>query len=181
MIEPFTVFRPKQATSVLYDSPHSGRYYPPAWKTLAAQDALRRGEDAYVDELLASSVNSGATLLIASYARCYIDLNRAEDDIDPEMLSDAWPGALSPSEKSRRGLGLVRRFVTPGVAVNAGPLASRVIIERIETVYRPVSRGVGQSHPRDQGCARHCAACELALDEIPRKCDDSGWTWGNPA
>jgi len=84
-----------------------------------------------------SSVTLGATLLTENYPRCYIDLNREESDIDPEIVADQWQGALFPSEKSRKGLGLIRRYVVPGVAVNAGPLTSDEIQKRIDEVYRP--------------------------------------------
>jgi N-formylglutamate deformylase len=134
---PFTVFRPKALTSLIYDSPHSGRYYPPSWKTLASHDELRLGEDAYVDELLETSVELGATLLIDNYPRCFIDVNREESDIDPELLAEDWPEPLAPSEKSRKGLGLIRRFVVPGVVVNAEPLSNKEIRQRIQSVYRP--------------------------------------------
>ena len=62
---------------VLYDSPHSGRYYPPDFALGAPLEAMRRGEDAFVDELLLPSVDEGAVLLVNEYPRCYIDVNRA--------------------------------------------------------------------------------------------------------
>ena len=98
---------------------------------------MRRGEDAYVDELLLPSVEEGALLLTNEYPRCYIDVNRAITDIDRVQLSDAWPGTLQPTEKSRRGLGLIRRFVVPGIEAQAGPLTSAEVQRRIDEVYVP--------------------------------------------
>lgn len=123
--------------ALVYDTPHSGRDYPADWVTKATRAELRRGEDAYVDELLAAAPARGITLLEALRPRCYIDVNRLETDIDAELLADAWPGPLAPTEKTKRGLGLIRRFVVPGVEINAGPLAVADVQHRIDTVYRP--------------------------------------------
>lgn len=137
---PFVVHRPPQPTAVLYDSPHSGRYYPADFRLGAPLNDMRRGEDAYVDELLLPSVEDGATLLANNYPRCYIDVNRAESDIDESQLAEPWSselGPLVPTDKSRRGLGLIRRFVVPGVEAQAGPLRVFEVCERLDGVYRP--------------------------------------------
>jgi len=79
------------SAAVIYDSPHSGRFYPPDFQTKASREELRRGEDAYVDELLDGAPSLGVTVLDATYPRCYIDLNRAETDIDVSLLSEPQP------------------------------------------------------------------------------------------
>ena len=122
---------------MVYDSPHSGRFYPPEFETKASRDELRRGEDAYVDELLDHAPSLGVAVLDATYPRCYIDLNRAETDIDAALLSEPWPTALAPTEKSARGLGLLRRYVVPGVEVNARLLSVREVRDRIDGVHGP--------------------------------------------
>jgi N-formylglutamate deformylase len=136
-VDPFTIHRPPTSSPLLYDSPHSGRFYPPNFASHATRLELRRGEDAYVDELLAGAPALGATVLAANYPRCYIDLNRADDDIDAALLAEPWPGPLHPTEKTARGLGLIRRYVVPGVEAQAGPLSVRDVQSRIERVYRP--------------------------------------------
>ena len=137
-MEPFRVRRPTVPSApVVYDSPHSGRFYPPDFETKASRVELRRGEDAYVDELLDHAPSLGVAVLDATFPRCYIDLNRAETDIDAALLSEPWPTALAPTEKSARGLGLLRRFVGPGVEVNARLLSVSEVRDRIDRVYRP--------------------------------------------
>lgn len=131
------VIRPAGEAFVLYDSPHSGRYYPPDFEHKCSRADLRRGEDAYVDELLAGTPALGAVLLVNDYPRTYIDVNRAETDIDPAQLTEEWPGELEPTEKSKRGLGLIRRFVVPGVEAQSGPLSVAEVKQRIDTVYTP--------------------------------------------
>ena len=76
---------PAAALPLLFDSPHSGRHYPAEWTTPLTRVELRRGEDAFVDELLAAAPAHGITLLAATFPRCYIDVNREVDDIDPAV------------------------------------------------------------------------------------------------
>jgi len=128
---------------LLYDSPHSGRHYPDDFVTRAEGAALRRGEDADVDELILPAVTCGAAVVTANYPRCYIDVNREPDDIDAALLAEPWPVPLRPTEKSEKGLGLVRRFVAPGVEVHARALTVEEVCHRIETVYEPYHRRLG--------------------------------------
>jgi N-formylglutamate deformylase len=136
---PYVVTSPRTGAIVplFYSSPHSGRAYPGDWRTKASHAELRRGEDAYVDELLADAGDAGVGLIAARVPRCYVDINRNEDDIDPDLLSTPWPGPLRPTEKSRRGLGLIRRFVVPGVDINDGRIDAADVARRIETIHRP--------------------------------------------
>jgi len=122
---------------LLYDSPHSGRRYPQDFETSLEKVVLRRAEDAYVDELIAGATKHGAVVLDAICPRCIIDVNRAESDIDLTLLREPWPGEVCPTDKSARGLGLVRRFVTPGVEINSRPLEISELRNRIENSYRP--------------------------------------------
>jgi N-formylglutamate deformylase len=137
-VQPFQLLSPGDASvPVLYDSPHSGRDYPADFGSSASLADLRRGEDAWVDELIADSHALGVTVLLATFPRCYLDLNREVDDIDPEMLDGPWPTPLSPSEKSDRGLGLIRRLVVPGVPIYDRRLGVAEAQARIEAVYLP--------------------------------------------
>jgi len=136
-VEPITIHRSLVESALLYDSPHSGRYYPPDFESNASRLELRRGEDAYVDELLANAPTLGAHVLLANYPRCYIDVNRAENDIDSAMLAEPWPTPLAPTDKTERGLGLIRRYVVPGVIAQARLLTVREVEARLDRVYRP--------------------------------------------
>ena len=134
----FRIQRPTgDSVPLLFDTPHSGRSYPQDFRASAPLTGLRRGEDAYVDELLAGCTEVGATLLMALYPRCYLDLNRAPDDIDAGMLEGNWPGPLSPTEKSERGLGLIRRLVIPEIPIYDRLLSVAEVQARIATVYHP--------------------------------------------
>lgn len=126
------------ASPLVFDSPHSWPHWredgPP---TIAPPEALRTTYDAWVDELWAEAIASTAPLLAARFHRAYIDANRARDDIDPELLDRPWPGPLNPSDKSRRGFGLLRRLALPGVAMYDRPLAVEDVEQRIRRCYDP--------------------------------------------
>jgi hypothetical protein len=74
---------------LLLASPHSGRHYPTALLAGSRLSLmqLRRAEDAFVDALLDGI--SGVPVLSATHARCWIDLNRAPDELDPAMFDGA--------------------------------------------------------------------------------------------
>ena len=90
-----------------------------------------------VDELIGGAVGAGAAAIVATFPRSYIDVNRAEDDIDPAVLAGDWDTPLAPSERTALGLGLVRRLCMAGMPVYAAPLLSGEIRQRIEHCYRP--------------------------------------------
>jgi N-formylglutamate deformylase len=122
---------------LVVDSPHSGRDYPADFDHACALPLLRQTEDFLVDELITGATRAGATLLAANFPRCYIDVNRAEDDIDPALLVETWPTPLAPSERTLQGLGLVRRLCKSGVPVYDAPLPIGEIQNRIRGYYRP--------------------------------------------
>ena len=67
---PFTVARPEALkVPLVFNSPHSGRVYPKAFLAASRLDslALRRSEDAYVEELFGFVTRLGAPLLYAHF------------------------------------------------------------------------------------------------------------------
>jgi N-formylglutamate deformylase len=137
-MQPFALHAPTtEGLPLVYDSPHSGRYYPEDFHFKPPLGLMRRGEDAYVDELIADAPGSGVTVLLANYPRVYVDANREHDDIDEALLAEPWPGTLRPTGKSRRGLGLIRRDIVPGVEVHAEKLTVAEVRWRLDNVYWP--------------------------------------------
>lgn len=57
----------KPPTPLVFASPHSGRFYPDDMMAAAALDpqAIRRSEDAFVDDLIAAAPDLGASLITA--------------------------------------------------------------------------------------------------------------------
>ena len=135
------VFVRRDATSdpapVVFDSPHSGRDYPEDFGHAAPLEILRMAEDAFVDELLDDAPAKGIGLLTALFPRSYIDPNRHEADIDETLLAEPWPHGAEPSGRSERGLGLLRRLISPKIPVYDRALAVSEVENRIAGFYRP--------------------------------------------
>ncbi len=122
---------------LIISSPHSGRTYPSGFHFICPEIALRQTEDAFVDELVENAPTIGATVIQAEFPRSYIDVNRAEDDLDPALLNEVWPTPLNPSERTLRGLGLIRRLCKSGMPMYAAPLNVAEAQHRILSYYRP--------------------------------------------
>ena len=122
---------------LVLDSPHSGSIYPRDFGFVCPFRALRQAEDTHVDELFSAAPEMGATLISALFPRSYIDVNRAIDDLEPELLDAPWPGPVQPSDKSFAGMGLVRRLCRPGMPMYDGRLSVAQVAWRIDRYYRP--------------------------------------------
>ena len=125
------------AAPVVFDSPHSGTIDPADFDPVAPRARLRRAEDMFVDSLFDTAPEEGAVLLAALFPRCYIDPNRAADDIDPRVLETPWPDPVRPSDKSRLGHGLIWRLCPPDVAMYDRRLGVAEVRRRIDGFYRP--------------------------------------------
>lgn len=135
----YTLTKPDTPRPLIFDSPHSGTFYPEDFRYACDFKTLERAEDKYVDALFNSAPHHRATLLCAHFPRSYIDPNRSADDIDPALLNVPWDGPfpIAPSPRSDAGIGLIRRLVRPGIPVYDRTLSSAEIIGRIDTYYRP--------------------------------------------
>jgi N-formylglutamate deformylase len=125
---------------LVFDSPHSGSHYPEDFRFCCPLDVLRTAEDSYVDELYAAAPELGATLIGALFPRSYVDPNRAADDLDPALFDGSWPQPLSPSHRTRSGLGLVRQVARPGIPIYDRRLTIAEIISRIKHYHTPYHR-----------------------------------------
>lgn len=125
---------------LVFDSPHSGSLYPEDFCFSCSLDELRTAEDSYVDELYRAAPELSATLIGALFPRSYIDPNRAENDLDIALLEGHWPQPLSPSHKTRAGLGLVRRVARSGVPIYDRKLTIAEVNARVERYHTPYHR-----------------------------------------
>ena len=132
-----TRFDPPNALPLIFDSPHSGDMYPADFDYACDFKTLQMTEDKYVDDLFAAAPDLGACFLHAHFPRSYIDVNRCETDIDPELLEEILPEEANPSPRSRAGIGLVRRLIRPGVPLYNRALTLSEVQARIDTYYRP--------------------------------------------
>jgi len=126
---------PSQALPLVFDSPHSGTDYPADFAYCCPLSVLRRAEDAYVDELFGAAPEHGATMIGAVFPRSYLDVNRAADDLDPALLSTAWPKHLPLKPVTR--VGLVRRYAQAGVPIYDRKLHPDEVLSRVERYHAP--------------------------------------------
>lgn len=111
--------------------------WPSDFVPAAGREAILTTWDAWVDDLWSGVTGAGMTLLSASFPRAYIDANRDVRDIDADLLDGPWPEVLEPSDYTRRGMGLIRRFALPGVPMYADRLSPDAVAHRIRGFYRP--------------------------------------------
>jgi len=158
---------PRLRLPVLVAVPHAGRAYPHAVMARMRDAGLAqlRLEDRHVDRLGVSIAReTGAALLVAHAPRALLDLNRAEDDIDWDMIEGgrpadmpAAPGAQRSNARARSGLGLVPRRLPGSGEIWRGRLAQAELAARIEGIHRAYHTAL------DEALARICAEWGAAL------------------
>ena len=115
---------------LVVDSPHSGGVLPPDMGWQGDLRLLLANEDVGVDTLLADAPLQGISLITATVSRHYIDLNRALDDLDPQVVR----GVQSGVQGHETG-GLVRSL--PGFNML---LSLQDVEHRVNTVWWPYHR-----------------------------------------
>ena len=143
----------EQTVPFVFNSPHSGRCYPPDFLAAACLDRneIRRSEDLLVDKLFAPVVGLGAPLMSAVYPRAFLDVNREPYELDPKMFAGRLPSyANVRSLRVAGGLGTIPRVVSDTANIYKGPIPVKDGLERIERIYRPyhdtLRRLLAQTH-----------------------------------
>lgn len=140
-IEAFQVEMPERQTApFVFNSPHSGRYYPDRFLRMSclSADAIRRSEDYHVDQLFTAAARYGAPLMTANFPRAYLDVNREPYELDPKMFVGNLPSyANFRSMRVAGGLGTMPRVVAEGQAIYNSRVPVDEAISRIENLYKP--------------------------------------------
>lgn len=148
---------------VLVAVPHAGRDYPDeiAVNARVPQQVLERLEDRHADMLAVQAAASGCAMLVAHVARAWVDLNRAPNEIDPQMILDAPRTAFSqPSAKVRGGLGLVPRRLADHGELWRKPWTRDSIAARVSTLHDPYHQALSQA----LAALRARFGCALLID-----------------
>lgn len=175
---PFSILGAEtQRVPLILNSPHSGRVYPSVFlevSRLSAQ-ALRKSEDAYVDELLASAPEQGAVLMHAHFPRAYIDINREPYELDPVLFNGRLPEFVnSQSLRAAGGLGTIARIVNEREEIYSGRLDIETAFTRIERLYKPYHAAL--SGLLESTRARFGAAFMLDCHSMPsQQGERGGW------
>lgn len=137
----FDLSRPERQTCPLvFASPHSGRDYADDFLASTRLDAtaIRRSEDAFVDELFAAAPAFGAPLLAARFPRAWCDANREPWELDPGMFDTPLPSWVnSASPRVGAGLGTIARVVATGEAIYRHRLSFWEAEQRVRTCWEP--------------------------------------------
>ena len=161
----------REPMPLVLDSPHSGEAYPDDFDHAPERALVRQAEDTHVARLWSHATAHGATLIEALFPRAYIDANRSLDDVDPELLADAWDRPIVPTAKTALGVGLVWRLARGGVPMYARRLRSDEVRSRIDRCWRPyhaaVEAALEQRH-REFGAVWHvnCHSMLAVGDEL---------------
>ncbi|MEM7694787.1 MAG: N-formylglutamate amidohydrolase [Pseudomonadota bacterium] len=146
-IAPFTLMTPAVRTvPFVYSVPHSGVFYPKRFiaETRLDRRTIRRSEDSYVDALF-DVVRHGAVMLRANAPRVYVDLNRAPNELDPDMFSGPLNRRLAKdSPRVAGGLGVIARIVGEGQTIYGKRLAPEEADARIDRFWRPYHRTLSE-------------------------------------
>jgi N-formylglutamate amidohydrolase len=143
---PFEILEPAESQGpVVFNSPHSGSIYPPAFLSAARLDLaqLRRSEDSFVDQLFTGVVRRGFPLMRAHFPRCYVDVNREPYELDPRMFDGRLPSfANTRSMRVAGGLGTVARVVGDAQEIYHQRIPVDDALRRIEGLYKPYHRAL---------------------------------------
>jgi N-formylglutamate amidohydrolase len=136
---------------ILIAVPHAGRHYPAALldRMRYPAEATLKLEDRYVDRLAeAIARQTGAALLVAHAPRAMVDLNRAVEDMDWEMLDRAERPRRSDfncGRRARSGLGLVPRRL-PGMGeLWKERIGLAELDARLDQVHRPYHQALSEA------------------------------------
>ena len=125
-------------SALLFASPHSGRDYPPAFlaATPLTLAQLRRAEDPFVDALLEGQ--GDIPVVRARYGRAWLDLNRAEDEMEAAMFEgDVAPLPPRSTERVTAGLGVMPRVAAQGLDIYRRRVSTDDGRDRLASVHRP--------------------------------------------
>ena len=104
----------RQKSFCVFSSPHSGTAYSETFKNDFQLDflKLRSSEDAFVNELFSEVTTYGSPLISANAPRSFVDLNRDESELDPELIFGL-KGKVN-YKPIPSGLGVIPRVVANG-------------------------------------------------------------------
>ena len=165
----------RQTLPVVVASPHSGSNYPPEFLAQIAVPlaALRRAEDAFVDELFSAAPSLGMPLVAARFPRSYVDANREPYELDPAMFEGPLPRPLNHrTTRVAAGLGMIPRVAASGEAIYRGRVPAEMIEHRLETCWRPYHMAL--SGLVDQTYGRFGAALLIDAHSMPSSVSSLG-------
>lgn len=136
----FEVRRPAGAAGALvFASPHSGVLRPDDMRPAPglSEASLRSAEDVAVDTLLDAAADHGVPLVRGLVSRTYVDLNRAADEIDPDLTPDAPAASAAAAARLAAGYGVIARRSGDGRDLYDRPVPMDEVRARLAAVHAP--------------------------------------------
>jgi N-formylglutamate amidohydrolase len=120
---------------IIFASAHSGSIYPDAFieRTDLAIKQLRRNEDAFITDLFSPAFDFGAPLIAANFPRCFVDVNRASDELPSFWRADG----IIISPRAEIGMGVVPTMLSENINIYSEPLSLAAAKIRIKDLYHP--------------------------------------------
>lgn len=125
------------AKALVFASPHSGRWRPGDMGEVAnlSQMTLRSAEDVGVDALIGGGPSRGVPLISGQVSRTYVDLNRAAEELDAELIAGL--PATTATAKVAAGYGVIPRKAGDGTDLYDRRLSLAEARLRLESVHAP--------------------------------------------
>ncbi|MEZ4384329.1 MAG: N-formylglutamate amidohydrolase [Nannocystaceae bacterium] len=143
------VFTPAERWSPLVISfPHVGLRWPDHFLRPAPQVHFGRNADYEVHRLYPRATATGAATIQAIYSRLLVDLNRAPDDVSPELVPDhpaprPRPGTGGPGTLGRiPNRGVLWDTAVGNIPILSAPVAFAELGQRLQSFYHPYYRAV---------------------------------------
>ena len=137
-MKPYKLLSPSnQSNCVLFNSPHSGSAYTENFINLTdlSLQTLRSSEDLFVDQLFSPVVDFGSLMLVATFPRSFIDLNRDCEELDPLLIEDVL--IYKDTLKVSAGLGVIPRVVADQKQIYKHRLSIDIATDRLQKFYFP--------------------------------------------
>ncbi|MEQ1687154.1 MAG: N-formylglutamate amidohydrolase [Sphingopyxis sp.] len=166
---PFILSGPHQPRSaVVVSVPHAGRTYPPELAVAARvpSSTLQRLEDRYADLLAKGLAAKGYRIITATYARAWIDLNRAEDEWDSSLIVGGRPPP-HVGRYTRAGLGIIPRRLHGVGELWRRRFSHDELLARVEAVHRPYHGAVASA--LGEAVTAFGSAVLIDLHSMPRQ------------
>ena len=122
---------------VLVDVSRSGREYPPEFRSPLPFSEVHDNVSMYVEELCGAAPDLGATLLFACFPNTFVDTNRSAADVDEGLIEGKWPGPITLSDFTQRGLGLIKRYSRYGTEMQERKLTVAELQDRLARYHEP--------------------------------------------
>jgi len=125
---------------IIFASAHSGSLYPDALLERSDLEVrhLRRNEDAFITNLFASAPDLGAPLIVANFPRCFVDVNRASDELPSFWRTDE----KIASPRAEIGMGVVPTMLSDSINIYSEPLSLSAAKVRIKELYHPYHKAL---------------------------------------